>query len=249
MKSIFSILLTGSMIAMLASCSPKPDGAVEAGDAQDVASATAGSVVYAVNTEASEVTWIGYKPTGKHNGTIGISSGSIAVDNGAIVAGSITFAVKTLKVLDLPADSEYNGKLTGHLMSADFFDAENNPEATFEVVSAVAFSAETALSDNEEFVTENTPAKLSEIVVANPTHIITGNLTMRGVTKSISIPAVVEITASGVSAEANFNINRTDWNLNYQDESAAVDKAKDKFIYNTVTVGFKVQASTSEEAL
>jgi hypothetical protein len=48
-----------------------------------------------------------------------------------------------------------------------------------------------------------------------------------------------------VKAVANFNINRTDWGLMYGDEAGAVDKAKDSFIYNTVTVGFQLEAGTS----
>jgi len=46
-----------------------------------------------------------------------------------------------------------------------------------------------------------------------------------------------------VSAKAGFNINRTDWGLAYGDEATAVDKAKDKFIYNTVSVNFDIKAN------
>jgi accessory colonization factor AcfC len=46
-----------------------------------------------------------------------------------------------------------------------------------------------------------------------------------------------------LSAKAKFNIDRTEWNLSYGDEANAVDKAKDKFIYNTVNIGLEVTAS------
>jgi accessory colonization factor AcfC len=51
-----------------------------------------------------------------------------------------------------------------------------------------------------------------------------------------------------LKAKANFNINRTDWGLMYGDEAGAVDKAKDKFIYNTVNVGFELEAGANTSA-
>lgn len=47
-----------------------------------------------------------------------------------------------------------------------------------------------------------------------------------------------------LKALANFNINRTDWGLMYGDEASVADKAKDQFIYNTVNVGFTLEAGT-----
>jgi hypothetical protein len=45
-----------------------------------------------------------------------------------------------------------------------------------------------------------------------------------------------------VSAKAGFNIDRTQWGLKYGDESAALNKAKDQFIYNTVSLVLDVTA-------
>jgi hypothetical protein len=65
---------------------------------------------------------------------------------------------------------------------------------------------------------------------------------MRGTTKNIKFPASVAIVDGAVSATAGFNIDRTAWGLAYGDESTAVDKAKDQFIYNTVSIGFDIKA-------
>lgn len=73
-----------------------------------------------VNAESSMVTWIGSKPTGKHNGTINITAGEVSVSGTDIVAGNFTFDITSLKALDLEEGSENYQKLTGHLMSADF---------------------------------------------------------------------------------------------------------------------------------
>lgn len=246
MKTLKSTLALLALVIFAASCGPK-GSTVETSDAKAVANASEATSL-TVNTENSMVTWIGSKPAGKHNGTIGITAGEIKVSGNKIVAGNFTIDITTLKNLDIPADNENNAKLVGHLMSADFFDAANHATATFEVTSVADFTASNLSADMNEFETEYTPAKLSEIMVANPTHFISGNLTMRGTTKNITFPASVTIENGVIKAVANFNINRTDWGLMYGDEAGAVDKAKDQFIYNTVNVGFELEAGTNATA-
>ncbi len=239
--TLFLILMALAVVA----CGPK-GSTVETSDAKAVASSE-DAVQLAVNTDKSIVTWIGSKPAGKHNGTINISEGKIGVNGDQIVSGNFTIDIKSLEDLDM-AGSDGAAKLKGHLMSDDFFAAEQFPQATFELTGIDLFNTAGLEADSEEFVTENTPAKLSEILVENPTHFISGNLTMRGTTKNITFPAHVEISNGVVKAKANFNINRTDWGLMYGDEASAVDKAKDKFIYNTVNVGFEIEAATEASA-
>lgn len=91
--------------------------------------------IYTANVEASTLEWKGFKPTGTHNGTVNIENGTLNVENGKVTGGTFTFAMDSIVVLDIPADDEYNAKLTNHLKSGDFFDVENNPTATFEVTS------------------------------------------------------------------------------------------------------------------
>lgn len=239
LKTSFALLV---MLAVVWSCGSNGK-TVETSEAQEVAS-TEDATSISVNTSNSVVTWIGSKPAGKHNGTISVAGGEVLVQNGTIVGGSFDLDINSLVVLDLPADSEWNGKLKGHLLSADFFDAENFPGAKFEITGATPFAQADLTADQEEFSTEFAPATLSEVMVENPTHFISGNLTMRGISKNITFPASVSLENGIVRAIANFNINRTDWKLMYQDESTVADKAKDKFIYNTVNVGFELEAGT-----
>jgi polyisoprenoid-binding protein YceI len=129
-----------------------------------------------------------------------------------------------------------------HLQSADFFDAANHPTATFEITSAEPFTANDQITDKEEFTSENTPSSASSLSPEAPTHWISGNLTMRGVTKNIKFPAAVSIADGTVKAKAGFNIDRTAWGLAYGDEATATNKAKDQFIYNTVSLVLDVTA-------
>jgi polyisoprenoid-binding protein YceI len=247
MKTLKSTIALFAMLAVVWSCGSNSK-TVETSEAEDV-QVTEDAVSISVNTDNSVVTWIGSKPAGKHNGTIAVAGGEVLVQNDAVVGGSFDIDINSLVVLDLPADSEWNGKLRGHLMSADFFDAENYPAARFEITGAVPFASAEVAADKEEFQTEYAPATLSEVMVENPTHFISGNLTMRGVTKNITFPASVSLENGVVRAKANFNINRTDWNLKYQDESSVADKAADQFIYNTVNVGFELEAGTASAAM
>ncbi len=246
MKNLKSILGLAMLSVAVLACGPKGQ-TVETSEAQDVASSEVASSV-AVNTEASIVTWIGSRPARKHNGTIAITGGEVLVEGEAVVGGNFTFDINSLSVLDIPANNENNAKLRGHLMSADFFDAASFPEASFEITGASIYDASSLAADKDEFATDNAPAKLSQFMVDNPTHFISGNLTMRGTSKNITFPARVTLENGTIKAVANFNIDRTDWKLMYGDEASATDKAKDSFIYNTVNVGFELEAGSSAMA-
>jgi len=224
---------------MLASCDNQGN-TVETRDAQEV---TGGNgETFSVNPENSLVTWTGYKPAGKHYGTIGIKDGELRVDGNDITGGRFVMDLTELEIEDLKGDEENYQKLYGHLQSPDFFDTQNHPEAVFEVTGVERYSADDQVEDQEEYETDNTPTKASQQMVENPTHWISGNLTMRGNTKNIRFPATVDVNNGSVRAKAGFNIDRTQWKVSYGDESSVTDKAKDTFIYNTVNVGFELQA-------
>ncbi len=229
---------------LIASCGPKSEGTdAEVSEAKEVEETSAAAASYAIDTDNSMVTWIGSKPVGKHNGSIPVSTGSIQVEGGNIVGGTITINIADLQNEDLASDSTQKAKLEGHLLSPDFFAAEEFPTAEFVVTSVEAYSATEAIEDKEEIDFEYKPAAASEHIVEAPTHKITGNLTMRGTTLSISFPAKVSITEAGITAAAKFNIDRTRWGLKYGEEASITDKAKDQFIYNTVNVGFELAAN------
>lgn len=227
--------------ALITFACSKPAETVETTDAQEVAEAT--GTTLSLDPNASTIAWRGYKPAGQHFGKIPATEGNLVVQGTEITGGSFTFDITGLKIEDLEEGSENYGKLWGHLQSPDFFDAANHPKATFEITSVEPFAAGDMIADAEQFETDNTPKAASELSPENPTHWISGNLTMRGTTKNIKFPAAVTINNGVVSAKAGFNIDRTAWGLSYGDEATAVDKAKDQFIYNTVSLELDVKAN------
>jgi hypothetical protein len=166
-----------------------------------------------VDTAASILNWKGTKPTGSHNGTVVLKSGGLLVENGEILEGVFVIDMSAIKVLDIPADNEGNGKLVGHLTSADFFDVAKYPTAKFVI---------TSVEDEEG------------------TLAITGNLTIKDITKSITIPAMIS-SENGITTftSETFIINRTDFNVKYGSKSF-FDNLKDKFIDDNMELSFVV---------
>ncbi|UMB52475.1 YceI family protein [Lutibacter sp. A64] len=170
---------------------------------------------YTANTETSVLNWKGFKPTGMHNGTVAIKTGSLKVNEGKLIGGDFVFDMSSITVLDIPAEEDSNGKLKSHLESKDFFDVANNPTATF-------------------VITEVTEGEAT---------LVKGDLTIKGITKSIEFPASLTTTETGVKLTgATFKIDRTEFNIQYKSQKF-FDNLKDKFINDEFEISFEVNAS------
>lgn len=240
---LINYLLIASFCTYCFSCvQPGQSESVSVADSVSVNKIPEDAIQLEVDTLFSVVTWIGSKPTGKHNGIISINGGDLYVLKNEIVGGTITFNIQSLLIRDISKDSEKYLKLYDHLMSEDFFQVDSFPTGSFQITKIIPFDSTLLTPEEAQFQSDNAPASLQEFMDPNPTHLVTGNLNLRGVSKSISFPAIIQVSQGKIKAEAKFNINRTDWNLNYDSEANVLDKAKDKFIYNTVNVGFSLRS-------
>lgn len=106
-------------------------------------------------------------------------------------------------VIDMNSTWTDTEKLTGHLKSPDFFDVAAHPTATF------------------------TP---TEIQQDGDSYLVTGNLTLRGVTKSIMFPADISISDDEVKLQAEFFINRFDFDVKYKGK--ADDLIREEVVIN-----------------
>lgn len=149
------------------------------------APAAAKAVKYVFSNDGSKVAFVGAKVTGKHEGSFGAFSGTIQLVDGKPEASSVTAEID---IGSIAADQQ---KLTDHLKSADFFDAVKLPKAKFTSTSVKAGGDKGA------------------------SHTITGNLEMHGVAKSISFPATLKVQGDTVDCDAEFGINRKDFELKY----------------------------------
>lgn len=193
---------------------------------------TAPKEVYTIDTAKSEITWIGAKVTGRHNGLFGIRSGELYMRNGLLGGGEVIIDMATLRSNDKSIDLASNQKLTAHLRSADFFDTEQYPTAVFELTGIAPF-------DSTEAKPHQGTSKDSELRVNNPTHRITGNLTIKGETRSVSFPARVTLEGNVLRTRANFNIDRTKWGIVYRSDKSLGDQT----IYSEVNIGLDIIAT------
>ena len=172
---------------------------------------------FVVDTSRSELTWIGAKMTGRHNGLIDIQHGELYMKDGLLTGGLIGLDMTTVRATDKSIDANSNKKLTDHLRSEDFFDTERYPTATFKLTGIAPY-------DSTAEQNSNVTPRYDELRVKNPSHRITGNLTIRNRTRSVSFPARVTLEDSLLRAKANFNIDRTQWDLVYRSDNSLGDK-------------------------
>ncbi|HEV3384261.1 MAG TPA: YceI family protein, partial [Gemmata sp.] len=97
----------------------------------------------------------------------------------------------TLKIeADIDVDSIYTDdtKLTGHLKGPDFFGVKDNPTATF---------------------------KTTKVEKGDKGYTITGDLTMLGKTKPVTMLATISVAGDTITITSDFKIDRTNWGMTY----------------------------------
>ncbi|HEV7382231.1 MAG TPA: YceI family protein [Dyadobacter sp.] len=168
-----------------------------------------------VNTAKSELTWLGKKVAGEHTGKISLKEGTLTLDGAKLTGGKFVADLNSITCTDI-ADKEYNGKLIGHLKSEDFFSVEKHPTATFVVTKAVAKGAD--LYD------------------------VTGNLTIKGITKPVTFPVTVKTTAAGAEATGKLVVDRSKYDIKYSSKSF-FDNLGDKVIDDNFSIDVKLVAA------
>ncbi len=99
------------------------------------ASADGEAATYTIDTEASMLEWYGEKAVGpSESGTVEIAEGALVFDGDQLVEGSFTIDMTTITPTSKSGDMLE--KLTGHLLSDDFFGVESYPAATLVLKSA-----------------------------------------------------------------------------------------------------------------
>lgn len=211
--SMIATLIALTLGVGMAACdNPAADApAAEVGEATEVTTTPAdraAGVTYTL-TEDSEIHWNASKVTRSHDGTFPDVEGTISLVDGAPEASSVEVTIDTTT---LTSDTD---QLTTHLKSADFFDVEAHPEASFRSTSI-------------------TPQD-------DGTYRVAGVLDMHGVAKQVTFPATIEVDDDAVRAQAEFSINRFDWEIDYKG-------AADDLIRDEVLLRFDLRAERSADA-
>lgn len=193
----------------------KAKNKVEAEKPEEVKKVAETAATYKVDTENSVINWKGFKPTEFHNGTLKLSEGSIAVENGVVTGGNFMIDMNSIVVLDIK-DEKDNAGLVGHLKNEDFFDTTKHGFGIFTITSVEAKEGKT---------------------------MVKGNLNLKGIKKSIGFPATVAIDGDNLTFTTEpFSIDRTEWDIKYK-SGKFFDDLKDKIIKDNIEISFTVKAT------
>jgi polyisoprenoid-binding protein YceI len=176
------------------------------------AAAAGGAETFTVDRVHSDATFQIRHFVSKVRGRFGDFDGTLTLDRAHPEASSVEFRIKAASI------NTDNANRDTHLRSADFFDAEKNPEITFK-------STKVAARGQNQYD-------------------VTGTFTMRGVTKEITLPVTFLGFASDKrgTEKAGFEINTV---INRKDYGIVWNQALDA---GGAVLGDDVQVSLNIEA-
>jgi len=152
------------------------------------------SGTFRVDPESSVIRWMGRNLFNHHSGTLRLSEGDISTSGGDLTAATFTINMHSISCEDI-SDPGLNAMLVAHLKSDDFFDVENHPAA---------------------FCSLERAERLTPAIDGRPNVALSGSLTLRGVTRPVSFPAVVAINEDGsLTGQAFTEIDRTEFQILY----------------------------------
>lgn len=203
----------------IAACNEAPKGdKAEITEKQQAAAITGQTFV--VDTAASMVEFIGNGVGKNHPGTFRLTSGKVAISNDHITGGEFIININSLSLKE--QGEMFQTKLRPHLLSGDFFDAQNFGTAKFEITKVEPYK----------------PDGQDTSLVQGANFNVSGNFTLKGVTKNITFPARIELDENSMEAKANFDIDRRQWQMNYGNDKTLGDK----FISETVNIRLNLEA-------
>jgi polyisoprenoid-binding protein YceI len=165
----------------------------------------------------SNIDWTGKKVTGAHNGTIDIKAGTLTLNDGKLNGGNFVIDTTSIKILDI-TDPDTNAQFAGHLASEDFFAIDSYPEATFIITG-------TNLVDGNNYL-------------------VTGNLTIKGITHPLSFVAYVTTTADSITASGKIIVDRTKYEMKFRSGNFFTNLG-DTLIYNEFELDVQLTASST----
>ena len=172
---------------------------------------------FKVITTQSSIGWTGKKVTGAHYGTISINDGSLLLRDNKLSGGSFVIDTTSIKILDI-TDPDTNAQFAGHLFSEDFFATESFPEASFTLTNSG--------------------------YISSSNYLLTGNLTIKGITHPVEFPATVLVTANEINASGKITVDRTKYDMKFRSGNFFTNLG-DTLIYNEFELDVKLIASAT----
>ncbi|MGK6352429.1 YceI family protein [Parapedobacter sp. DT-150] len=173
-------------------------------------------VIYQLDVKKSKLFW--KAPQNRHNGFILFNSGTLSnFTNGRPTRGIFSMNMNSMRSTD-EASAAGRKKVDDELRSENFFAVSRYPTATMLV---------------QQIRPERNPA----------TYRVSGELTIKGVTKPIEFTTIMKQNDSTITATANLNIARANWNINHQPKPTSwniFDRLKDDLVDEEIPVSLEL---------
>ena len=222
MKNLFFIISTALAFGV-ASCKQPAGEKAEVGEAAQVVESSGTHIP--VDIVSSVINWEGAKPTGTHTGTIKLSKGDIILEGQTLKGGSFTIDMNSITDTDL--EGNMKDRLENHLKGFaegkedHFFNVAKFPTGQFDITKVTKISGDEAA-----------------------THLIYGNLTLKGVTKEVGFKALIGIGKQRVEVSTPpFTIDRTLWGVNYGSKTV-FDDLGDNFVNDDIGLRINLKAGS-----
>ncbi len=171
---------------------------------------------YIIDTKETILTWEGSMVFGfgeKNIGYVYVSKGELMIEKDSLVGGTAEIDMNTIEYKD---KANKNSPIN-HLKSPDFFDVEKFPISTFAIT------------------------KVESVNVRSKTIKVSGNLTIKGITNLITIPAEIEVKDGIVKANGKVLIDRTQWGIRYR-SGKFYDNLADNAVSDDIEIHMKIVA-------
>lgn len=174
------------------------------------------AIVYQLDVKKSKLFW--KAPKNQHSGFILFNSGTLSnFTAGRPTRGTFSINMNSMRSTD-ESTAAGRKKVDDKLRSDDFFAVSRYPTATMLV---------------KQILPEQSPA----------TYRVSGELTIKGVTKPIEFTTIMKQNGSTITATANMNISRANWNINHQADPTPwniFDRLKDNLIDDEIPVSLEL---------
>jgi len=144
---------------------------------------------YVIDVNASTLYWEAYKPFSSHIGGISLRKGDMITKGGRPVAGSFTIDMTSISNTDIE-DEGLRTSLINHLKSDDFFSVADYPEARYDITRILPYEGE-----------------------GDYNYQIEGDLSLKGVTKPITILTKIEKGENHMNAHGSTMVDRTEFGI------------------------------------
>lgn len=173
-------------------------------------------VVYQLDVKKSKLFW--KAPKNRHNGLILFNSGTLSnFTAGGPTRGTFGINMNSMRSTD-EASAAGRKNVDDKLRSEDFFAVSRYPTATMLV---------------KQILPEQNPAIYK----------VSGELTIKGVTKSLEFTIIMKQNGNTIIATANTNISRQKWNINHQPQPTSWDffaRMKDNLVDDDISVSLEL---------